>query len=70
VQMSALARRLGISESYLSQQLGGTKTLTGVVARALRDVLGDDAWHFVIGERDDLPAPPRELRTRSSADAP
>jgi hypothetical protein len=58
VSRSGLARRLGISESYLQGQLAGDRTMTSSVAQALRDALGPEGWAFATRATDTMRAPP------------
>ena len=58
VGISALARQVGISESYLTAQLNGARNLTPAVVEALREAIGIDAWRFACREVDTLAAAP------------
>jgi transcriptional regulator with XRE-family HTH domain len=70
ITVGVIARRLGVSDSYVSQQIGGLRVMTSETAGALRELLGREALAWASKETDVLRIHPRELRAPSSTDTP
>jgi plasmid maintenance system antidote protein VapI len=69
ITIGAIARRLEVSESYVSSQIGGARTMLNTTAAVLRDLLGGEAMTWAARQTDILRLPERVLHAPLSDDA-